>query len=715
MAGNLPPLGTQPSRESGCSTASRAMDKTMHRIGRVVAWTAVATLGAIALGTIALARGEHINAAWLLTAALCTYAVGYRFYSRLIATKVFALDDSRATPAVRLENGHDFLPTHPAVVFGHHFAAIAGAGPLMGPVVAAQFGYLPGALWIIIGVVLGGAVQDFIILIASMRRDGRSLGQLAREEIGAFGGWMALFGVFAIVLLLTAVLALVVVRAMTGSPWSVVTLGLTVPIAIIMGVWMRWVRPGRILEASLIGVALLGVALWAGERVADSPYAHVFSLKAETLCWWLIGYGFIASVLPVWMLLAPRDYLSAFVKIGTVVLLALGIFLVLPQLRMPALVERFAHDGPLTPGSIFPFAFITVACGAIGGFHALVSSGTTPKLLSRERHARPIGYGAMLMESFVAILALIAACSMTPGLFYAINAPPAKIGVDPAHAAAVISSWGPTFSISAADITAITEQIHEKTVMSRVGGATCLAVGMASIFSAVFSSPSAMAWWYHFALLFEALFILTTIDAGTRVGRFILQDLVGHAWPRFREVSWPPAIIIASAVVAGGWGWLLYGGVIDENGGIKTLWPVFGMANQVLAAIALCVGTAVIVRMGRARWAWITVAPLLWLVAVTETAGWQMLFSGTPSISFPAKAAALDAQAAALSGGAGAGSALGLLHQQAFNARVDMLLCALFMIAILVIMADTARECWACLRGGRLHGSAPLPSRAEAA
>jgi carbon starvation protein len=689
----------------------------MRRISGIVVWSAVAILGAGALGMVAFARGEHINAAWLLTAALCSYAVGYRFYSRLIARNVFALDDARPTPAVRLENGHDFLPTHPAVVFGHHFAAIAGAGPLMGPVVAAQFGYLPGALWIIVGVVLGGAVQDFVILIASMRRDGRSLGQLAREEIGAVGGWMALFGVFAIVLLLTAVLALVVVRAMASSPWSVVTLGLTIPIALIMGMWMRWVRPGRILEASIIGIALLGVALWAGERVADSSWHDTFSLKPETLCWWLIGYGLVASVLPVWMLLAPRDYLSAFVKLGTVALLAVGIFLVLPPLQMPALVERFAGGGPLAPGSIFPFAFITVACGAISGFHALVASGTTPKLIARERQARPIGYGAMLMESFVAILALIAACSMTPGLFFAINAPAAQIGTTAEHAAGVISSWGQAFTISAGDITAVAHSIHEQTVMSRPGGATCLAVGMARIFSSVFASPAAMAWWYHFAILFEALFILTTIDAGTRVGRFILQDLVGHAWPRFRQVSWPPAVILASAAVAAGWGWLLYGGVIDENGGIKTLWPVFGMANQVLAAIALCVGTAVMVRMGRARWAWITVAPLLWLVAVTETAGWQMLTSGNPALGFGAKVAQLAERAAAVAPGASHDDQVAVLHHLAWNARVDLVLCALFMIAILVIMADTARECWACLRGGRLRGSAPpqAAARMEAA
>jgi carbon starvation protein len=697
----------------------------MRALASILVWTVVSALGAVAFGALALHRGESINAAWLLTAALCTYAVGYRFYSRLIARRVFALDDARATPAVRRNDGHDYVPTHPAVAFGHHFAAIAGAGPLVGPILAAQFGYLPGAIWIIVGVVLGGAAQDFVILCGSMRRDGKSLGQMAREEIGPVGGWMALFGVFAIIIILTAVLAMVVVNALAESPWGVVSIGLTIPTALLMGAWMRWIRPGRVLEASAIGIVLLAVALLSGKWVADdAALAPVFTLKREPLALMLIVYGFAASVLPVWLLLAPRDYLSAFVKVGTVFLLAAGIFIVLPDLKMPAIVAQFGDGGvfadgkgPVTPGTLFPFAFITIACGSISGFHALVSSGTTPKLLAKESHARFVGYGSMLMESFVATMALIAACALTPGLYFAMNAPAAKIGVDPAAAATAISSWG--FVITPGEIEQAASDIGEKTILSRAGGAPCLAVGMAQIFAQVFPGPVAMKYWYHFAIMFEALFILTTIDAGTRVGRFILQDLVGHAWPRFGDVSWKPAAWIASAVVAGGWGWFLVQGVRDPLGGIYTLWPVFGIANQVLAAIALCVGTAIIVRMGRARFAFVTIIPLLWLIVVTETAGWQKLRSPDPAVGFLAKIHTLEDQVAKLSAEAVPDTAkIAGLQRQAMNQRIDAFLCAAFMAAILVVALDTARECAACLSGGRLRGSAPRapepqPSEAE--
>ncbi len=705
----------------------------MRRIWSILGWGAVSAAGAWAFAVLALHRGETVSAAWLLTAALCTYAIGYRFYSRIIANRIFALDDARPTPAVRLDDGHDYVPTNKWVVFGHHFAAIAGAGPLVGPILAAQFGYLPGALWIIVGVVLGGAAQDCVILCGSMRRDGKSLGQMAREEIGPVGGWMALFGVFAIIIILTAVLAMVVVNALADSPWGVVSVGLTIPIALLMGVWMRWIRPGRVLEASLIGLVLVIASLWAGKYANDDPkLSQIFSLSRDTLAKLIIGYGFTASVLPVWLLLAPRDYLSAFIKVGTVFLLAAGIFIVMPPLLMPKLVTQFADggpfahgNGPVSAGTMFPFAFITIACGAISGFHALVSSGTTPKLLARESHARPIAYGSMLMESFVAVLALIAACALEPGAYFAMNSPAGKIGTDVASAAATISKWN--FAITPEALQGLADEVGEKSILSRAGGAPCLAVGMARIFSNIIPGPDAMKHWYHFAIMFEALFILTTIDAGTRVGRFILQDLVGHVWKRFGNVSWQPAAWIASFVVAMSWGYFLLTGVYDKLGGIYTLWPVFGIANQVLAAIALCVGTTIIVKMGKARFAFVTIIPLLWLVVVTETAGWQKLASSDKAVNFLELARGTDAQIATLAAAPApadpaAATALGQqlsdLRKKAFNNRVDGALCAVFMVAILVVLVDTIRECLAFLTGGRLLGSSPRapepqPSEAE--
>ena len=693
----------------------------MRHLSSIILWTIISAVGSTALGVLALHDGETINAAWLLTAALCTYAVGYRFYSRIISRQVFQLDDARPTPAVRLENGHDFVPTHQSVVFGHHFAAIAGAGPLLGPILAAQFGYLPGALWVIVGVVLGGAVQDFVILCASLRRDGRSLGQLAREEIGPIGGWMALIGVFFIVLLLIAVLAMTVVNVLSASPWGVVSVGLTIPIGLMMGIWMRWIRPGRILEASALGLIGLGVALALGKWAADDPHWHqVFTVTPSHLAWAIVIYGFSAAVLPVWMLLAPRDYLSAFLKIGTLVLLAIGVFIALPPLYMPKLVSQFNAGGPfqnghgpITPGTLFPFAFITIACGSISGFHALVASGTTPKLLARETQARAIGYGAMLTESFVAVLALIAACALTPGLYFAMGSPIAKIGADPALAAAAITGWG--FPITADELIQTAHQVGESSILSRVGGAACLAVGMAKIFAKVFTGPTAMAWWYHFAILFEALFILTTIDAGTRIGRFILQGLLGAVATPFQRVSWLPGVWLCSALVAGGWGWFLLAGVNDPRGGIYTLWPVFGLANQVLAAIALCVGTAVMVRMGKARYTFLTLIPLVWLIAVTETAGYDKLFSPATDIGFIAQAHAFQAKAVALQAKPAMDAAaqalrdgqVGVLHRQRLNAWIDAGLCAAFMLAIFVVAIDTLRECLSCLKGGTLRGSSP--------
>ncbi len=671
------------------------------RILPFVIWPLVAVLGAVAFATLALAHGEAVNAAWLLTAALCTYAIGYRFYSRIIATRIFALDDARPTPAVRLEDGHDHVPTDPWVVFGHHFAAIAGAGPLVGPVLAAQFGFLPGTIWIIVGVVLGGAVQDLVILCGSLRRDGASLGAMARSEIGPVAGWVARFAILAIIVILIAVLAMVVVNVAAHSPWTTVTLALTIPIALLMGVWMRYLRPGRVLEASAIGLVLLGLALVAGQWVADpaSPLRPWFDLDQKTLAWALIIYGFLAAVLPVWLLLAPRDYLSSFVKVGTVVLLALGIFCVLPDLKMPSYNHQFDHDGiwgggkgPVFPGQLFPFAFITIACGAISGFHALVSSGTTPKLLAKETQARPIGYGAMLMESFVAVMAMIAACSLTPGLYFAVSSPAGVIGPDAVAAAAKIGSWG--FTITPDDLTNAAKSVDETSILSRTGGAPCLALGMASIFDGFtrfLGMPELKALWYHFATLFEALFILTTIDAGTRVGRFIAQDLLGRIAAPLGRVAYAPAAWLASALVVAGWGWFLLAGVNDPKGGIYVLWPLFGIANQLLAAVALSVATVIIVRMGKAAFAWITVLPLAWLLTVTLDAGWQKLDPhGPPLVSFTANIAK---QQSILGQPDLTPAAAGAAHVALVNGTIDAVLCAVFMAVIVIIVVDAARAC----------------------
>jgi carbon starvation protein len=670
----------------------------MSRLLRSLLLILIALLGAASFAWLAMKRGETVNAAWLLTAALCTYYVAYRVYSRIIANNIFELNDERATPAVRLNDGRDFTPTNKWIVFGHHFAAIAGPGPLVGPTLAAQFGFLPGALWIIVGVALGGAVQDFVILCSSMRRDGKSLGQMAKDEIGTVAGYTALVSVLGIMIVLISVLALVIVNALKASPWGVVTIGLTIPIALMMGGYMRWVRPHRVLETTLIGIVLLIVALYAGRWVAENPaIAPMFTLSGRSLAILIMIYGFAASVLPVWLLLAPRDYLSAFVKIGVVLALALGILIVLPPLQMPALTQFTNGTGPVFAGKVFPFVFITIACGSISGFHALVASGTTPKLIAHERDARMIGYGGMLVESLVAVMALIAACVLTPGVYFAINAPAGALGATAASAAEAIRGWG--FTLNPAEMDLLARQVGETSLLSRTGGAPSLAVGMAHLFSRVLGGSGAMALWYHFAIMFEALFILTTLDAGTRVGRFMLQDLLSHVWKPIGRVSWYPAVVGTSALFVLMWGHFLYQGVTDPLGGINSLWPLFGISNQLLAAVALCVGTTVIIRMGKARYAWMTILPLAWLAVVTLSGGWIKIFSDNPKLGFLAHARLFDSLAAAgtLPGGV---ASLEAARRMAFNDRLDAAVAAFFMAAVVVILVESTRM-WIRILTGR--------------
>ena len=656
------------------------MTRLVPRIG----WFLVALLGAAALGVLALKRGETVSAAWLVTAALCTYAIAYRFYSRFIADRVLRLDPNRPTPAARHDDGLDYVPTHRVVLFGHHFAAIAGAGPLVGPVLAAQMGYLPGTLWILAGVVFAGAVQDFIVLFLSTRRDGRSLGEMVRAEMGPAAGLTALIGLLLIMVILLAVLALVVVKALAHSPWGTFTVFATLPIAILMGLYGRYIRPGRIGEMSLIGIVLLFLAIVYGRAVAESAFlAPLFTFRGESLALMLIGYGFVAAALPVWLLLAPRDYLSTFLKIGTIAALAIGILVVMPDLSMPAVTRFVDGTGPVFAGNLFPFLFITIACGAVSGFHSLVSSGTTPKMLARETDARPIGYGAMLMESFVAIMALTAACVLEPGLYFAMNSPVAIIGKDAAQAAQVISSWG--FAITPEAITESARQVGETTVLSRVGGAPTLAVGMSRILSDMVGGPGLAAFWYHFAILFEALFILTTIDAGTRVCRFMIQDLLGVFAPALRRTESWSANVLATALAVSGWGWFLYQGVVDPLGGINTLWPLFGIANQMLAAIALTLCTVVLFRMKRERFAWVTIVPTAWLLVCTLTAGFQKAFGSDPAIGFLAHARTFEAAL-------GAGTILTPAHslpemrRVIFNDYLNAGLCCVFMAVVIAMV-----------------------------
>jgi len=658
-------------------------------------WVAVALAGAGSLGVVALSRGETISSTWFLVAALCTYALGYRFYSAFLAARALVLDDKRLTPAHRLADGKDFVPTNRWVVFGHHFAAIAGPGPLVGPILAAQFGYLPGTLYILIGVVLGGAVQDFTILVGSLRRNGKSLGQMVREEIGPIGGAAALIGVLAIMVILIGVLGLVVVNAMFGSPWATSTVAATIPIALFMGVYMVRIRPGQVLEASLIGVALVLVAVVGGRWIDEHETLRVwFDLDKRALALSIIGYGFVASVLPVWLLLAPRDYLSAFIKIGTVVLLAVGLVWVRPDVHLPALTKFIDGTGPVFAGKVFPFCFITIACGAMSGFHALISSGTTPKLLDRESDARFIGYGAMLMESFVAIMALLSASVMHPGVYFAINSPAALIGTDVAHAAEVISGWG--FALDAAAFESLTRSVGETTLLSRTGGAPSLAVGMAEIFSRALGGEAMKALWYHFAIMFEALFILTTLDAGTRVGRFMIQDMLGNVWAPLGRTSSLPANLLASALIVSGWGYFLYQGVIDPLGGINSLWPLFGIANQLLAATALALATTLFVKSARPAFAFATATPLAWLLTVTMTAGWQKIFDPDRRIGFLAQAEHFVNQLAQ-----GLVPPEKALETQTliWNARLDAGITALFMTLVAIVVLDAMRVWWKTLRG----------------
>jgi len=675
----------------------------MRRLASILLWGGLSALGAAAFGLLATRRGETISAAWLLIAAVCTYVVAYRFYAKFLAARVFGLDDRRATPAERFNNGRDYVPTNRWVLYGHHFAAIAGAGPLVGPVLAAQFGFLPGTLWLVIGVVLAGAVQDFTILFCSLRRNGKSLGQMAKEEINPAAGVTAMLAVLFIMIILLAVLALIVVNALKASPWGLFTIACTIPIALLMGWWMKAWRPGRVGEASAVGALLLLAALIGGGYVAgNAGLARAFSHSGPALTGMIVAYGFVASVLPVWMLLCPRDYLSTFLKISTILALAVAILVVLPPLRMPALTP-FATlgEGPVFAGKLFPFAFITIACGAISGFHALVASGTTPKMIAREADARFIGYGGMLMESFVGVMAMVAACTLDPGVYFAMNTTPVAL----AQASAVLHQAG--FVVRPDIMQQLAGQMGEQTLVARAGGAPSLAVGMAQIFASVTAAlggKTLTALWYHFAIMFEALFILTTIDTGTRVGRFMLQEIVGHVWPKFGETSWYPSVVAASAVIVAGWGYFLYQGVVDPLGGINSLWPLFGIANQLLAAVALCVGTTILLKMGKARYAWVTLAPLAWLVAITMTAGWQKVFSADPRLGFLAHAASL-AGSAALNAG-----------RLIFNDRLNTLVALLFMTVVALLIVVSIREWWLVLskRKPAVTRESPFVERAYA-
>jgi carbon starvation protein len=651
-------------------------------------------LGAAAVAKIALQRGESLSAIWFVLAAVCVYLVAYRLYSAFIAAKLLALDDSRATPAERHDDGRDFVPTNKWVLFGHHFAAIAGPGPLVGPTLAAQFGYLPGTLWLLAGAVLAGCVQDFIILFCSIRRDGKSLGEMAREEVSRRGGFIAQLAVLAIMVILLGVVALVIVNALKSSPWATFTLAMTIPIALLLGVYLRFVRPGRVLEASLIGVALVLFVVVAGEWVADSPsWAKVFTIGGIPLAGALIVYAFAASALPVWLLLAPRDYLSAFIKAGAIFSLAAGILFVRPHVEMPPLTRYIDGTGPVFAGKIFPFCFITIACGAISGFHALISSGTTPKMILREGHARFIGYGAMLLESFVGVMAMIAACAMPPGVYFAINSPSSIVGATADAAATTISGWG--FPLGPQTMTDLAHKVGEITLLNRAGGAPSLAVGMAEIFSNTIGGDRLLSIWYHFAIMFEALFILTVLDAGTRVGRFMVQELGARVWKPFGRTGWMPGILFSSAIIVAMWGYFLYQGVIDPLGGINSLWPLFGIGNQLLAAVALVVATTILLKMGRTKWIWVTVAPMVWIVIVTMTASYQKLFDPNPRIGFLSYVKVLTAQLAA---GKIPVAKIAETKHIIFNQRMDAAVTAVLAGMVVVLIIEALIQWYAILR-----------------
>ncbi|GLZ84085.1 carbon starvation protein A [Metapseudomonas resinovorans] len=662
---------------------------------RHLPWAVLAVVGACALGVVALRRGEAINALWIVVAAVALYLVAYRYYSLFIANRVMQLDPARATPAIIHNDGLDYVPTNKHVLFGHHFAAIAGAGPLVGPVLAAQMGYLPGTLWLISGVVLAGAVQDFMVLFISSRRDGRSLGELVREEMGQVAGTIALFGAFLIMIIILAVLSLIVVKALAESPWGMFTVMATIPIAMLMGIYMRYIRPGRIGEISVVGVALLLTSIWLGGQVAADPvWGPAFTFTGVQITWMLIGYGFVAAVLPVWLILAPRDYLSTFLKIGTIIALAIGILITMPELKMPALTQFVDGTGPVWKGTLFPFLFITIACGAVSGFHALISSGTTPKLLASESHARYIGYGGMLMESFVAIMAMVAASVIEPGVYFAMNSPPAVVGADVASVAATVSGWG--FAITPEQLEATARDIGEHTVLARAGGAPTLAVGIAQILHQVLPGENTMAFWYHFAILFEALFILTAVDAGTRAGRFMLQDLLGNFVPALKKTESWTANVIATAGCVALWGWLLYQGVIDPLGGINTLWPLFGISNQMLAGIALMLGCVVLIKMKRQRYVWVTLIPATWLLICTTTAGVIKLLDPNPAVGFLALA---KKYSDALDAGQILAPAKDITQMQhvIFNAYTNATLTVLFLFVVLSVLfyaLKVGRSAW---------------------
>ncbi|MHC8323879.1 carbon starvation CstA family protein [Pseudomonas sp. GB2N2] len=658
--------------------------KNNNSLLRHLPWLLLAIVGACALGVVALRRGEAINALWIVVAAVAIYLVAYRYYSLFIANNVMQLDSRRATPAVLNNDGLDYVPTNKHILFGHHFAAIAGAGPLVGPVLAAQMGYLPGTLWLIAGVVLAGAVQDFMVLFMSTRRNGRSLGDMVREEMGQIPGTIALFGCFLIMIIILAVLALIVVKALAESPWGIFTVMATIPIAMFMGIYMRYIRPGRIGEISVVGVLLLLGSIWLGGQIAADPvWAKAFSFTGVQITWMLVGYGFVAASLPVWLILAPRDYLSTFLKIGTIIALAIGILVTMPELKMPALTQFTDGTGPVWKGGLFPFLFITIACGAVSGFHALISSGTTPKLLDNEVNSRYIGYGAMLMESFVAIMAMVAASVIEPGVYFAMNSPAAVVGGDVVTVAQTVTSWG--FAITPEALQAVAKDIGETTILARAGGAPTLAVGIAQILHSVLPGENTMAFWYHFAILFEALFILTAVDAGTRAGRFMLQDLLGSFVPALKRTESWTANLIATAGCVAMWGWLLYQGVIDPLGGINTLWPLFGISNQMLAGIALMLGTVVLIKMKRQRYVWVTMLPAVWLLICTTTAGFIKLFDANPAIGFLALA---KKYSDALANGQILAPAKDITQMQhvIFNAYTNATLTALFLFVVFSIL-----------------------------
>ena len=674
-----------------------AWGNTLKRFVQILFWLALSVLGAIALATIALHRGEPISATWFVLAAGCFYLVAYRLYSAFIAARVLVLDSTRATPAERRDDGRDFVPTNKWVLFGHHFAAIAGPGPLVGPTLAAQFGYLPGTLWLIAGAAFAGCVQDFVILFCSIRRDGKTLGEMARDEVSKRGGLIAQLAVLAIMIILLGVVALVVVNALKSSPWATFTLAMTVPIALLLGVYLRYLRPGRVMEASFLGVCLVLFAVVAGQWVADVPaLASKFTFGGLTLAFAIIAYGFAASALPVWLLLAPRDYLSAFIKAGAIFTLAAGILLVRPQVLMPPLTRFVDGDGPVFAGKIFPFCFITIACGAISGFHSLISSGTTPKMIEREGQARFIGYGAMLLESFVGVMAMVAASAMTPGVYFAINSPSTIVGSTPEAAAQTISSWG--YPLSGGTMTHLAQAVGEQTLLNRAGGAPSLAVGMARIFSSTIGGDRLLGIWYHFAIMFEALFILTVLDAGTRVGRFMIQELGGRVWKPLGRMNYYPAVLLSSALIVAAWGYFLYQGVIDPLGGINSLWPLFGISNQLLAAVALVVATTILLKMGRLKWIWVTLLPMIWLVVITMTASFQKIFSSNPRIGFLSFANALSAQLAA---GKIPTAKIVETQRVIFNQRLDAVVTAVLAGMILFLLGEALIQWHAILARGK--------------